>query len=196
MPVGLLIPAIVGMLPADRRRGEPVAVSYQLSFPGQIPLKQSKTLQQHGIRDGMVLILTESSEKPPPRCFDDTAEAVSASLTTVTRPWTQHATRVAGAVTACWLAGGAALMLTRAAFCADNTSRIGVSAGVAAGCCVAVLAAVFVRRGFGDTIALLTLSILAIGFAADAGLLMVPGGPGHRAHRADALQRRRCGPRR
>jgi type VII secretion integral membrane protein EccD len=180
LPVGLLIPAIVDMLPADSRpRSEPVAVSYQLSLPGQVALEQSKTLQQHGIRDGVMLTLTESSEKPPPRCFDDAAEVVSASLTTVTWPWTRHATRVAGAVTACWLAGGAALMLTRAAFCTDNTSRTGLSAGVAAAAgCAALLAAVMVRRGFGDTIASLTLGVLAIGLAADAGLLVVPGGPG------------------
>jgi type VII secretion integral membrane protein EccD len=178
-PVGSLIPPIVDILPGEYgHRGEPVAARYQLSLPGHVAFDPSKTLAQIGIRDGTALILTSSSTELTIPRFDDAAEAVSMSLGTTARPWTRWAARLAGAMAGSWLAGAGAVVLIRGAFDGNDAQRIdgaGVAATVAA---VALLAAAVGSRAFGDRIAGLTLGMTASGFAAVAGLLVVPGGPG------------------
>ncbi|WP_227370970.1 type VII secretion integral membrane protein EccD [Mycobacterium fragae] len=178
VPVASLMPAIVDILATEyRHRGESVPAWHRLSLPGDAPLDMSKTLAQLGIRDGSILVFTgPSTELTAPR-FDDVAEAVSMSLAERARPWTRRTARLAGAITASWLAGAGALVLIRAAF--DTADARRVSAGVAAAIgCIALLASGVAYRGFRDVIAGLTLGLLASGFASLAGLLAVPGGPG------------------
>ncbi|MGH3597361.1 MAG: type VII secretion integral membrane protein EccD [Mycobacterium sp.] len=179
VPIGSLISPIVDMLSTGHGyRGESAAAWHQLSLPGDIALDGSKTLAQLGIRDGTVLVLTRPSTQLTAPHFDDVAEAVSTSLAVISRPWTRRAARLTGAMAASWLAGMGALVLIRAAFCATDVRRIN-GAGVAAAVgCIALLASAAAYRGFRDTIAGLTLGLLAGGFAALAGLLAVPGSPG------------------
>jgi type VII secretion integral membrane protein EccD len=182
VPIEMLIPAVVDILAARCGVGaQPTATRYRLSLPGDVALKLSETLAQNGIRDGTTLLLTSpSTELTAPR-FDDTAEEVSMSLATAVRPWTRHAARLTGALLACWLAGTGAAVLMRIAFDTNHArhmSDVGVAAAVGF---IALLAAVIAHHGFRDRTAGLTLGLIATGFIALTGLLVVrgvPGGPG------------------
>ncbi|WP_160118024.1 type VII secretion integral membrane protein EccD [Mycobacterium sp. MFM001] len=175
VPIATLIPPIVDILAAEHgRQDEPTR--YQLSRPGHRPLEASTTLAQQAIRDGETLILTRSSIDIPPPQFDDAAEAVSTSLATAARPWTPHAARVTGALSALWLVAVGAVLLIRQSLCANEARQAGAAiAAAVAG--IALAAAIVADRGFRDGIAARLLGLLAIGFAGIAGLLAVPGGP-------------------
>jgi type VII secretion integral membrane protein EccD len=181
VPIATLIPAIIDILDDCRadRSGDPVATRYQLSRLGTSALHASTTLAQNGIRDGAVLILSQSrTELPTPRC-DDVAEAVTATLDAEARPWTRRATRLTGAVAASCLTGIGGLVLIRNALSANTTRYAGVSAGVAAVAgFIAVLFAAIAHRTYRDAIAGLTLSLVAAAFAAIAGFVAVPGASG------------------
>ncbi len=181
VPVATLIPSIIDILDdcgADRS-DDPVATRYQLSRPGASALRASTTLAQNGIRDGAVLILSQSrTVLPAPRC-DDVAEAVTATLDAEARPWTRRATRLTGAVAASCLTGIGGLVLIRHALSTNTTRYIGATAGVAAmASFVAVLFAAIAHRTYRDPIAGLTLSLVATAFAAIAGFMAVPGASG------------------
>ncbi|WP_045384516.1 type VII secretion integral membrane protein EccD [Mycobacterium kyorinense] len=175
VPIATLIPSIVDILPAGHtHRDGPTC--YQLSCPGQIAMDGSTTLAQQGIRDGATLILTRSSVDIPAPQFDDAADAVAASLATAAHPWTRHAARVTGGLSALWLASLGAMLLTRQSLCANADRHAGAAIAAAAGG-FALVAATVADRGFRDSFATRALGLLAIGFAAVAGLLAVPGGP-------------------
>jgi type VII secretion integral membrane protein EccD len=179
VPVESLISPIVDILAADDgHRGESMAAHYQLSLPGHVALDPSKTLAQSGIRDGTALILTRSSTELAAPCFDDAAEAVSMSLAMTARPWTRWAARLTGALAASSLAGIAALILVRAAFYTDASRRTDDAVLAAAIGAIALLAATVGYHAFRDRISVLTLGVVASGFAALGGLLAVPGDPG------------------
>jgi type VII secretion integral membrane protein EccD len=182
VPVAVLIPSIVDILDGHGAdvSGGLEAQRYQLSCPGAAPLITSATLAQNGIRDGAVLVLTRSSTPPPPPHYDDVAEAVSATLEAAGRTRSvfrgTQATRVAGAVAAAGLSGVGALALIRnaaGANVAGTTVGVVASAGL-----LALLFAAVAHRAYGDAIAGLALSVIAAVFAAAAGFLAVPGGPG------------------
>ena len=176
LPIAALIPRIVDILAADRgQRADPAAARYQLSLPGDVALDPSKTLEQLKILNGADLLLTISSTVLAPPRIDDVAEEVSASLASATRPWTRQAARLIGALAAgCLVAAGAAILIETAF--GTNAVRRGTCAGVAAGAgLVALLAALAAHRVFCDGMAGLTLGVAAVGFAALAGLLAVPG---------------------
>lgn len=175
VPIATLIPPIVDLLPAEHGyHNEPTR--YRLSCTGQAELDGSKSLAQQGIRDGAVLILTSSSTDIPPTQFDDAAEAVSTSLAAAARPWTRHAARVTGMLAALWLVAVGAVLLIRQSLCANESRQAGTVIAVAAAG-IAFAAATVADRGFRDGIAARMLWLLAIGLAAVAGLLAVPGGP-------------------
>ena len=176
VPIGSLIPPIVDTLAAQRgHRAQPVAVRHQLSLPGKTPLDPSKSLSQLGIRDGTVFILTSSSTVLTPPRFDDVAEAVSVSLGATVRPWTRQTARLIGALVASGLAGTAVAVLIRTAFDISDARRAGCAAIAASTGLIALPAAVVAYRMFRDKTAALMLGLAACGFAALAGLLVVPG---------------------
>ena len=178
-PVGLLIPPIVDILTRSSGfRASPFAVHYQLAHPGSTALDPSKTLAQLGIRDGAALLLTSSpTELMVPR-FDDDAEAVSASVSVMESSWTRRRARLVGSLATTSLAGGAATMLTRAVFRANDAHRTGCAGVAAMTALLSLLAAAIAYRVFREQSIGLTLGTLATSFAALAGLLAVPGGPG------------------
>lgn len=180
VPVATLIPSIVDIL--DGRGAQNfsalMATRYQLSQLGAPVFAASTTLAQNGIRDGAVLVLSQSCPDPPaPRC-DDVAQAVSATLNATARPWNGAASRLTGALAASCLTciGGLALMRN---MLNNNTRHLGATAGVAAlAGLVALLGAVMAHRTYREPTAALTLSVIATAFAAVAGFLGVPGGAG------------------
>jgi type VII secretion integral membrane protein EccD len=177
--VGLLIPGIVDALAggSDFSAGQ-TAVRYQLSTIGGTALEASKTLMELGIRDGTTLNLTRpTTEFVPPAC-DDTAEAVSAVVAAIERRWSRRAVQLVGVLVAsCWIGISAALLL-RLALDANGVHRAGCVGVAAMISLLAFLAAVVACRVFSEDSAGLTLGLMATGFAALAGLLAVPGGPG------------------
>jgi type VII secretion integral membrane protein EccD len=179
VPIGSLIPSIVDILAGNGGyRAGPVAIRYQLSIPGNVALTPSKTLAQLGIRDGATLVLTSSSTTLMAPRIDDAAEAISASVAGSERRWTRRTARLVSALVATWLAGVSAALLVRTVFDANGVRRTG-EVGVAATISVlTLLAAIVGYRVAREQSAGLTLGLLAIGFAALAGLLAVPGGVG------------------
>jgi type VII secretion integral membrane protein EccD len=182
VPVAVLIPSIVDVLDdhGTNASGALEARRYQLSCPGAAPLITSATLAQNGIRDGAVLVLTQSCAPPPAPRLDDVAEAVSTALDAAGRTGTalrrRQAARVASAVAAACLTGIGALALVRNAL---STNVTGTTVGVVASAGVlALLFAAVAHRAYGDAIAGLALSVIAAAFAAVAGFLAVPGSPG------------------
>lgn len=174
VPVGSVIPSIVDALGQGNVN---TAVSFQLSRPGGGVLDASKTLNELGIRDGCTLFLVRSpTEFVPPSC-DDAAEAVAATVAQAERPWTRRATRLAGALVSCCLAGVTAAVLIRTAFDVDAHRRGCVVVALSIGL-LTVLAAVIADRVFDEPGAGLTLGLMGAGFAALAGLFAIPGGPG------------------
>ena len=182
IPVATLIPSIVDILEGgsstvlEARR-------YQLCRPGAAALDTSTTLAQNGIRDGAVLVLTQSPPSPPAPRYDDVAEAVSATLGAASRPWgdfkQRRVTRLVGAVAAVCVTGVGALALIRNALVANAIGDFGAAAWVAAlAGCAALLVAVVACRAYRDVIAGLALSLIATAFGAIAGFLAVPGAPG------------------
>lgn len=184
VPIAALIPAIVDILAAADRRSavapaDLAATNYRLSRLGASALDASTTLAQNGIRDGTILVLTPSATELPTPFFDDAAEAVSATLDAVTRPWTRRAARLTSALAASWLAGISGLVLIRNSFATTGARHAGATVGLAAMAgCVALLATVLAHRTCRDPIAALTFGLLAAGFSAVAGFIAVPGGPG------------------
>lgn len=181
VPVAALIPSIVDILAArDGRRSDAsrdlVAARYQLSRPGLCALRASTTLAQNDIQDGTVLVLTRSATKLPAPCFDDAAEAVSATLGATARRWPRRTARLTGAVAASWLAGIGGMLLIRAPV--GNSAQHFVVGAAAITGCLALLAAVLAHRAYQDSIAGLTLGLIATGFSALAGFFVVPGSAG------------------
>jgi ESX secretion system protein EccD len=185
VPVAALIPPIVEILDGrdtDSATGL-VGRRYHLSLPGASVLDASTTLAQNGIRDGAVMVLSQARTPPPVPRYDDVAEAVSATLDATIRRSKQsrerQATRLTGAVVAGCLTSMGALTLIRNAVSVNVARYLGATAGVAASAgLIALLSAIFAHRAHGDSIAGLTLSVIATVFAAVAGFLAVPGAPG------------------
>jgi type VII secretion integral membrane protein EccD len=181
MPVAGLIPSIVDMLDGHDGDtfGDPVAKHYQLSLPGASALPASTTLAQNGIRDGAVLVLSQPSIALPAPRYDDVAEGVSATIDAISLPWNRRATQLTSAVAAGCLTGIGGLALIRNALNSSGARNLGTTAAVAAlAGLFALVAAVIAHRAYRDPIAGLTLNLVATAFAAVAGFLAVPGGPG------------------
>lgn len=185
VPVATLIPSIVDILDGCGvdRPDDLMARRYQLSRLGASDLDASTTLAQNGIRDGDVLVLSQSCTGSPAPRYDDMAEAVSAMLDAAdrprNRPWTRQATRLTGAVSASCLTSIGSLVMIRNALSTNVTRNLGTTAAVTAiAGFVALLFAAIAHRAYRDPIAGLTLSVIATIFAAVAGLLAVPGAPG------------------
>ena len=176
VPVGTLIPAVTDALVATGDFSL-AAVRHGLAAPGGAVLDESKTLAELEIRDGTPLTLIRPTTRPPAPRFDDTAEAVSAAVAAVERRWNRRATRLVGMLAGCGLAGVSATVLWRHAFGADDAPRTGCLA-VAALIGVVTVAAAAMSYRAGETGAGLTLGVMAIVFAALAGSVAVPGGPG------------------
>jgi type VII secretion integral membrane protein EccD len=178
LPVGTLIPAVTDALVATGNFSiGPAAVRFDLSTPGDNVLDASKTLTELEIRDGTPLTLIRNTVELPTARFDDAAEAVSAAVAAVELRWNRRAARLVSALVASCLAGVSAALLWRGAFGAGDVHRAGC-VGVAATISVlAVMASVIAYR-IGEGGVGLTSGLTATAFAALAGFVAVPGGPG------------------
>jgi type VII secretion integral membrane protein EccD len=178
VPVATLIPSIIDILDdcgADRSDDQPTA-AYRLSPLGKTALDASTTLAQHDIRDGAVLILSQSRPALPAPRYDDVAEAVAETLNADPQPWTRRGARLTVAVAAGFFTCVGGLTLIRNNL-SDNTARSAyTTTGIAA--MAALIALLLAHRAARDPFAGLTLSLVATAFAALAGSMAVPGASG------------------
>ena len=98
--VATLNAAILDLLP---HRGD--AAPYRLFEPGNTALDGSKTLRQHGIRDGATLILAATECDAPRVLFDDPGEQVATVARERQRPYTDQSRRLHAAAIASGFAG-------------------------------------------------------------------------------------------
>ncbi|BBY38960.1 ESX-4 secretion system protein eccD4 [Mycobacterium mantenii] len=179
LPVAVLIPPLVDILEVDH----PDNGRYRLSVPGASRLDPSMTLAQQGVGDGAMLVLSRcSTPLPAPRYFD-VAEGVAATLDAATETSGDaspgRAVRLTGAAAAIVLTGVGGLVIAR------NTLGTNALGDVATTVTVLVSAAALAlglsavaHRGYRDSTAALTLSVIATAFAGVAGFVAVPGVPG------------------
>ncbi len=175
VPVAVLIPSIVDTLNGLDGFDACEARCYELSRPGAPAFEESTTLADNDIRDGNFLVLGWPQTQVAAARYDDSAEAVSATLVAAAPSWGRLGTRLAGAVAATCLTGVGGLALIRNAFDRNEAGAAGVAACAVL---VALLFAAMAHRAFRDAIAALALSLIATAFAAVAGFLAVPGAPG------------------
>jgi len=178
IPVAVLIPSIVDIL--NVRGGEPVleAERYHLSPLGAAALDPLTTLEQHGIEDGAVLMLSRHANSPPTPRFDDVAVAVSAALEEAVPASPRRAVRLAGTAAASCLAGVGGLTLLWNALRNNVAGDIDAAGVLVSGAMVALLFAAIACRSYRDPTAGLTFGVIATEFAGFAGFLAVPDTPG------------------
>ena len=167
-PVGLLLPSIVdlvhrGGVATDEGR------QWHLSRVGQDRLDAAVSLHDNAIRDGELLLLTtvatpapEWAKVDPWRTMIDSADSRSAP-TQITATAVCLSTAVLGATALVW-----------SGVVTHSTGHLITGGAIAA---AAAIGAVAVRRAHPDRSLCVTLSAIAVVFAAAAGFLAVPAGP-------------------
>lgn len=167
-PVGALLPSIVDIL---QRGGVALdaGLGWHLSRVGRERLDSVASLHDNAIRDGELLLLTTTPTPAPEWVHDDPWHAVVDTADTGGAP-----TRViATAACLCVVVLGAT-GLVWSGVVTDATSHLITGATIAS---AVAIGAVAVRRAHPDPVLCVTLSVIAVLFAAAAGFLAVPAGP-------------------
>ena len=167
-PVGLLLPAIVDLVHQGR-----VAVDegrqWHLSRVGDERLDASVSLHDNAIRDGELLLLTTTVTHAPVWIDDDPWHAAIDTVDTRCAP-----TRVTTIAACLCTAGLGATALVWSGIVTHATGHVITCGTIAA---AAAIGAVAIRRAHPDPMLCVTLSVIAVVFAAAAGFLAVPAGP-------------------
>ncbi len=166
-PVGVLLPSIVDLV---RNGGIDVVEGRQcqLSRVGHGRLDSAASLHDNAIRDGELLLLTTTAPPPPEWVNDDPWRAAVETADAGPAP-----TRIT-AIAVCLCTS--ALAATALVWCGVTTEATGhlVTGGIIAS--GAAIGAVAMRRAHADPIPCVTLSVIAVVFAAAVGFLAVPAG--------------------
>jgi type VII secretion integral membrane protein EccD len=166
-PVGVLLPSIVdlvsrGAVATDEGR------RWYLSRVGHGRLDETSSLHDNEVRDGELLLLTMTPIPAPVLVPDDPCRAVIDAGDTDSAPTRVTATAACAAAA---LLGATALVWSGIV---THATRHVVTASVIAA--ATAIGAAAVRRAHHDSVCV-TLSVVAVVFAAITGLLAVPGGP-------------------
>jgi type VII secretion integral membrane protein EccD len=167
-PVGLLLPSIVDLV----HRGSAApdeARQWHLSRVGHQRFDVAATLHDNAVRDGELLLLTTTPTPAPRWVQDDPWRTVIDTADTCCAP-----TRVTATVMCLCTAILGSTTLVWSGAVTHATGHVLTGAAVAA---AAVIGAVAVRRAHPDAILCVTLSVIAVLFAAAAGFLAVPVAP-------------------
>ncbi|OBJ74001.1 type VII secretion integral membrane protein EccD [Mycobacterium sp. 1274756.6] len=171
LPTGVtvteLLPALTDLLGAEPQPG-----GYHLTRLAGAALDGAMTLAQQRIRDGAMLVLSSAPLPDPVFSRDDPVVALSARH----RRWPYSASRCGGALAAGCLAAAGALSALHAAVTAGPPAGGRPALAAAAVSVTALGAAVLLHRR--DRLAVITCGLTASGYAALAGFLAVPDGPG------------------
>ncbi|MCK8673776.1 type VII secretion integral membrane protein EccD [Rhodococcus sp. HM1] len=179
VPVALLVPGIVDLVAAHRTDNDfdstPDQVEpdrWTLARLGRAPLSGALALEEHGIRDGELLVLENAAASAPPPLFDDVMYHVAVAGRDRLRRWSAPVAQSVAAVVAVLavVVGSAALLQTPA-----GTERATAGAATAIATLLLVVAAAVLHRVYRDRAVALLLSVCAIPAAFTTGLLLVPG---------------------
>ncbi|KSZ56294.1 hypothetical protein Z045_24110 [Rhodococcus pyridinivorans KG-16] len=178
VPVALLLPGIVDLVAGHRpdndfdatpERTEPDG--WALARIGRAPLSGALSLDEHGVRDGEILVLEDAGSPAPPPLFDDVMYSVAVSDRTTT-PWGAGPSGLIAAVLGpVALAAGCVPLL----FLPDGASRLALGAVCAALPLLVLLAAGILARLHDDRRTATALLWCTFPLAATAGALLVPG---------------------
>lgn len=127
VPVTTLIAGITDLVPHDGQ-----LLPYLLCEPGGTALDGAKTLAQHDICDGAVLVLTHQEPIEPSLFFDDPAEQVATGVRQSPLRWSRAARRPATALVAAELAGVAGFVAVPGGPGAPNVVLAVAAAGTVA----------------------------------------------------------------
>ncbi|WP_163700819.1 type VII secretion integral membrane protein EccD [Mycolicibacterium agri] len=163
--LGELLPSIVDLTGCREARFDD---RWVLSRPDGTVLDESITLQENGVRDGDVLLLTAEAVAMTVQQHDSW-HSVADAIPVTDRGWLRRA----GAGACLWSAGVGAVALGWPAG-APPGSRAVVASAVTL---LATVASVVASRVDPDPLPTVTLGLTATVFAAVAGFLMVPNGP-------------------
>lgn len=167
--VGLLMPAIVDIV----HRGENTLTDvrrWRLSRVGGHGIDEWTTLDDNDIHDGELLVLTNIDTPEPEWIVNDPCHAVARVADGSHDP----AVRIT-AVAACLCA--AVISATALAWSGVTTRAAGHLIAGGAVAVAAAVGAIVIRRSHPDPLPSVTLSVVAVVFAAAAGFLAVPAGP-------------------
>ena len=162
IPIGQLLPQIVDIVHGDTAHTMS-GREWRLSRLGDLPMNDSMTLGDNGVRDGEVLLLTVTDPPPAEWAACDPCRAMIAGV-----PDGAVVPRLLPVICCVLLGGCGAVTLARS------------GAGVAAGTFVAVAAAAgaaVVRRRGDDPLVCVSLSLIAVLYAGAVGFVAVPPGP-------------------
>ena len=178
VPVALLLPGIVDLVAGHRpdndfdatpERTEPDG--WALARIGRAPLSGALSLDEHGVRDGEILVLEDAGSPAPPPLFDDVMYSVAASDRTTT-PWGAGPSGLVAAVLGpVALAAGCVPLL----FLPDGASRLALGAVCAALSLLVLLTAGILARLHDDRRTATALLWCTFPLASTAGALLVPG---------------------
>jgi type VII secretion integral membrane protein EccD len=165
-PVGLLMPSIIDLV---HRGPMTEGRQWHLSRPGDERLDAATSLHDNAIRDGELLLLTTTAIPSPRWIEGDIWHTVTDVADTSGMP-----TRVMTTAASLCAAGLGAAALARSGAITHAIGHV-VTAGVLTA--AAAIGAVAMRRAHADPVLCVTLSVIAVQFAAVTGFLAVPGGP-------------------
>jgi type VII secretion integral membrane protein EccD len=172
--LGALLPSIVDIVCGGGQTTElanNAARHWQISSLGGTPLDESMTLQESGVQDGDLLILTTEDTPGQVPKYDELGHAVAIASETVSRA--ERSIGQLGAAACLWAAGVSAVLLGWLGVSASDHSI--VIAGVVA---FTATATVFIAdRIHLEPVPRLTMCLIAVVFATVTGHLAVPGGP-------------------
>lgn len=179
VPVALLLPGIVDLVASHRpendfdsapERLEPEA--WTLARIGHAPLAGALSLDEHGIRDGELLVLEDAGAPAPPPLFDDVMYNVAVSGRDGLRRWgSGPAGLVAAFLAPAALTAGCIPLLALP----PGAERFAAGAVSATLCVLLLVAAAIVSRGYADRRTALPLAICAVPLSFTSGMLVVPG---------------------
>ncbi|WP_232284693.1 type VII secretion integral membrane protein EccD [Rhodococcus sp. R1101] len=178
VPVALLLPGIVDLVAGHRpdndfdatpERTEPDG--WALARIGRAPLPGALSLDEHGVRDGEILVLEDAGSPAPPPLFDDVMYSVASSDRTAT-PWGAGPAGLLAAVLGpVALAAGCLPLLSLP----DGVSRLVLGGLCAVLPLLLLLAAGILARLHDDRRTATALLWCAFPLASAAGALLVPG---------------------
>lgn len=171
IPVAELVPELarsVGLLDAATVFG-----GYRIVTHDGRRLEADAGLIMQGVEDGSLLTVTAGVDEEPPRVYDDVVEAMADAVERDLRPWAPAAGRRTALTAASLLLalGAFALLLQRD----DESGVAAAAAAIIAG--LLVVGAVTLSRAQREREAAVSLAWMGCGYAAVAGLMLVPDGP-------------------
>lgn len=179
IPLALLVPGIVDTIRSHRGSNDfdDVVEEYEpsewvLAKIGQAPLSSTLTLNEHGIRDGDLLVLESAHASAPAPLFDDIMYNVATAGSEQDSEWTADSARVMGSAIALLttLVGSFALLWSTR----NGENLIGAGFAVLMAL-LFLIAGALTSRVYGDVRSAVVLGCASLPVAFTGGALFVPG---------------------